>query len=127
MCAEWCLPEFRAGFGGIFPRRQLHFPSAGGNNTLFPRRMVPSADSERVLGAFSRAGDYIFPLRAGIIPFSRAEWSPRQIPSGKGGIFPRRRLHLMCAPFFGQLNIYFFDSGTKQAERAFRLSSRSLL
>ena len=34
---------------------------------------------------------------------------------------------LMCALFFGRLNIYFFDSGTKQAERAFRLSSRSLL
>ena len=34
---------------------------------------------------------------------------------------------VMCALFFGRLNIYFFDSGTKQAERAFRLSSRSLL
>ena len=38
-----------------------------------------------------------------------------------------RNTKMMCALFFGQLNIYFFDSGTKQAERAFRLSSRSLL
>ena len=67
---------------------------------LSAQKKIPHSRAERCHGAFradwatdSRAGDYIFPFRAGKdTPFPRRK-VPRRIPGGLGHRFPRRRPH----------------------------------